>query len=452
MKVYDRRKFIFSSIKSSLLLSSTLGLREVKGQTPVIKPRFLTFIDTHHYPNINDWFPEQAGPIGTMPPIFSNFNDLKSEMAYVKGVDIRDSGDSPKNNNHVRGMGKCLTASDVTTIANLDALHGGPSIDHIVKQEFGVNDLLVQVEYDSRGHTRDCPFSTGKGQRNFPTFQPMDAWDLVFKDFVPPQPGSDQPSAAQQARMRFLTERRSILDGFVQEIKRLQGEMSGNLEKEKLEAHLAAIQAAEKSTMNAIAIAGQTNASCAVPPRPNNENIEIPYRSKAMLDLQFAAMTCGLVGVSGILFGRSNSKRGWTGEWLGDDVKLERGQNWHDHVYHSVRNDPVKRGWQIRMSRWTWDQMGAFIRKLKAIPEGEGNMFDNTLIYSTSHFGLHHQITNIPVLFMSGALSKLNGGQTLEVNNVTNAKALTTCLQLLGIQRNGFGDEPQSGAFTELIK
>ncbi len=118
----------------------------------------------------------------------------------------------------------------------------------------------------------------------------------------------------------------------------------------------------------------------------------------------------------------------------------------HDQVYHRASSEPDK---FIKGARWNWNELAKFAKKLKATPDGSGNMLDNTLIYGTSHFGLHHTVKRTPVILIGNAQGKLKTGRSLKVST-DNDKVLTSFAHLCGVKISGIGDQPNCGPLSDI--
>ncbi|MFT5525628.1 MAG: hypothetical protein ACI9G1_000561 [Pirellulaceae bacterium] len=100
--------------------------------------------------------------------------------------------------------------------------------------------------------------------------------------------------------------------------------------------------------------------------------------------------------------------------------------------------------------------MAKMAEMLKAVPEGDGTMLDNTvlLMVSTSGSTHHTRSTNFPMLMIGNLGGKLRMGQHIQIpghgqaENRTIGTMYTTLLHAAGFPRNGFG---QFDVFTPAI-
>lgn len=431
-----RRDFLFTSMKAALLLSPVLSVR--RAQAEVTKPkRVLFWVYSGGYPDEAAFFPTGSANDFQLSPILSPLSALKQDMIVVEGVDLRDSGLNPKGNNHVRTVGKVLTAKDVLPHAT-DDLNGEPgaiSIDQQLASDLKLSSLEVIVHTGESNHMRGRPFATGPKQFKVPLAAPDQAWDKVFKGFTP----TDDTTLKEAAKAR-LRARGSVLDDLTAELKRFRLELAG-IEKLKLDMHEDAIRGAELAVaadLNAMNV--PAGAQCDVAAKASGG--DVPARAKAHFDLMFAAFACDRVQVGGMMWGYSGYH--WRYEW----VPGVSTPDIHDEVHHKASSE---RDTYIKACQWDWQQLGKFVQRLKDTPEGGGTMLDSTLVVAIGHFGRHHQMKKIPAVLFGNAAGQLATGRYLKLGtSVHNDQLLTSVAHLMGDPLSGFGDDQNSGPLAAL--
>lgn len=434
-----RRDFVFTSLKAALLLSPLLAVRQVRAESTPPK-RILFWVNCGGYPDEAAFFPTGSENDFQLSPILSGLEPVKSDLVLVDGVNLRDSGLNPKGNNHIRTVGKVLTAKDVLAHPTdpLDGEPGGISLDQLLAKDLGKKSLEVIVHTGSVNSMRGRPFSTGPNQFKTPLVAPEQAWDKLFKGF---QPSGEVDEAAQQAHLTALKARRSLLDDLGSDLKRFRAELTG-AEKLKLDIHEDAIRRAELSVLDDIA-AGANAApdACSVPVRETG-NSSVPKRGQAHFDLMFAAFACDRVQIGGMVWGYSGYH--WRYEWVpGVDTA-----DIHDDVHHRAADE---RDAYIKSCQWDWAELGKFVQRLKDTPEGSGTMLDNTLILAISHFGRHHKMARIPAILFGSANGQLKTGRYVKLSSsVNNDELLTSVAHLMGDPIKGIGDDPDCGPLPEL--
>ncbi len=87
------------------------------------------------------------------------------------------------------------------------------------------------------------------------------------------------------------------------------------------------------------------------------------------------------------------------------------------------------------------------LAKLKAIPDGDGNLLDNSLIIYGSAMGNSnlHNHKRCPLFFAGHAGGALKGNQHIRADDGTPmANAMLPALRALGVDRNQFGDSTRA--------
>lgn len=434
-----RRDFLFTSLTGAALLSPILASR-ARAQQAGVARRVLFWVNCGGYPSPDAFFPAARSETDfDLSPILADLGPVRQHMVVVDGVSIRRSGPNPRGADHLRSMGKVLTAKDILP-SDVDRENegeaGGISIDQIISRELGAQSIELLVADRSRDSMREQPFAVGPRQFKVPTVDPSRAWERLFGGFVPP---SGEDPAAREARLAMLRTRRSILDGALADLGRFRRELT-DVERLKLDIHEDAIRRAER------AVAADLDqpppaAACQLVP-DNFRDASMPGRCAAHLDLAFSAFTCDRVRVAGIVWGSSGYH--WPYAWAGVQVD----SSIHDEVHHLAGQ---RRDDYIRAHRWDWAQLGGLVQRLANTPDGEGTMLDSTLVVAISHFGAHHDIDHIPLVLFGSAGGALRTGRVVNVSPTTHDKALTSVAHLMGVRIAGFGDDPECGPLPGLI-
>ncbi|MGH1344530.1 MAG: DUF1552 domain-containing protein [Nannocystales bacterium] len=425
-----RRTFVFRSLKAAALLTPVLSIRRAEAREfPTM--RGLVWVNSTGYPYAEDFFPGGDPNNFTLSPILSDFESVRDEIVVVDGISIRSSGPAPRGNNHVRAPGKVLTAKDIVQVPGAeDGTPGGASIDQWVAGELGLQTVELQVNNGgSNNHMRHRPFASGPGAFKAPVDNPQSAWNLLFSGFDP----TSTPESIEATKRR-LRMRKSVLDDVTDELSRFRSELTG-VETLKLDIHEDAIRKAEESVARDLEL---EPVSCTVPGQPDGST-SVPDRAQAQFDLAYAALACGRADLIGMIWGFSGQH--WRYEWAGVTNVADSG---HDEVHHlpGARRDDY-----IRMARWDWNHLRAFIERLRDTPDGASTMLDSTLIMGLSFFGVHHQLERIPVMFAGGSASGLETGRAVRlVEPRFNDTVLTSFAHLMGAPSlTGFGDDTACG-------
>jgi hypothetical protein len=392
------------------------------------------------YPSADAFFPTGTETSFQLSPILAGLAPVQGDIVIVDNVSIRRSGLNPRGADHLRSMGKVLTAKDINPSSSdpeNEGEAGGISIDQLLARNLGLTTLELVVSDRNRETMRERPFATGPYQFKPPLAVPSQGWDKLYRGFTPPGAPDTAERARQEATLRA---RRSLLDDVRQDLGRLRRELNG-LERLKLDIHEDAIRRAEASVAADLA-ANAPAPGCQVPPS-DAPDFDMPSRAAAHLDLIYSAFACDRAQVAGLVWGSSGYH--WRYDWAGVRVDASI----HDEVHHLPGS---RRADYIRAQAWDWAQFGAFVQRLKATPEGSGTMLDHTLVVGISHFGEHHDIERIPVVLAGNAGGQLRTGRFVRAPVGThNDKLLTSVAHLMGSPIPGLGDNLACGPLPGLL-
>ena len=170
-------------------------------------------------------------------------------------------------------------------------------------------------------------------------------------------------------------------------------------------------------------------------------NATTPEKQEGMTDVLITALISGLTNVITYTIDElSTPIKGLAGN-EGDQISIH--EVGHNGAYSGIAPK------EIRNKTDHVAQIEKIIKKLKAIPEGNGTMFDNTtFIYMPESGAGHHDPQNqMPIVIMAGKNSKLymNGRYTrLPFHAMEGRKTLgnwyTTLLNAYGNPMNHYGD------------
>jgi len=113
-------------------------------------------------------------------------------------------------------------------------------------------------------------------------------------------------------------------------------------------------------------------------------------------------------------------------------------------THHSVShhgNDPEKMAKYAKIATYHMVKLSEFLDKLKATPDGDGNLLDHSLIYFGSGMsnGNLHDRSNPPALLLGGAHGKLKGDRHIVAKKEPTANLLLAIANIYGAQIDKFG-------------
>ena len=116
--------------------------------------------------------------------------------------------------------------------------------------------------------------------------------------------------------------------------------------------------------------------------------------------------------------------------------------SFHSGSHH--QDDPAQIKRYSLINRYHVSTLAYFAQKLRSIPEGDGNLLDNSLILYGTNMGNsnQHQHYDVPHILVGGAGGKLKGNRHLayERKSVTSGNLLLSLLDMYGINKDVQGD------------
>jgi hypothetical protein len=220
-----------------------------------------------------------------------------------------------------------------------------------------------------------------------------------------------------EALARYRQERKSAIDFVNKELRRLQTHL-GVEERLKLDAHLEAVRRLEQELGQAPPAAG---AGCQ-PPAQGGPKIDLtkassmPAITKAMFDLVTAAAACDLTRVITVMMS-NNSNEDLAMYWLGagfDGPPAAVG-SYKVRDHHNLAHASGFRSQKIRADQWFVEQFTYLVESFKKVPEGNGTMLDNSVIWLANNMdnGAAHTVRGLPWVLAGSCGGALKTGQYL---------------------------------------
>ncbi len=355
-------------------------------------------------------------PDGFLTPL----SDYRDDLLVLNGINFLTG------NNHEGGMGAMLTNGN-----GAGSVSEGVSIDQFVAQRIGAEDRFQSMEFgvltDPWGASIQTRMSySGAGQYLHPDADPRSVFRRMFGGI------SQDEQALENLRLR----RRSILDISLGELNDIRGRV-GALERRKLDRHLDSIRSLERSLFP------EERGACQTPVAPGRMNKDdyamVPQLTRAQIDLAVTALSCQMTKVATIQLSHTVSPVVFS--WVGNT-------DGHHALSHAANGDLVNVEQFRQAERWCASQFAYIIDTLKATPnpEGDGSMFDDTLILWAKELGdsRAHVCESVPFVLAGSAGGAFRPGRYLDYGGVSHSKLLVSICQAFGINVDTFGD-PATG-------
>jgi Protein of unknown function (DUF1552) len=368
---------------------------------------------------------ERTPTLQALAPFRDRINVLTG-LAQMNGMAL---GDGPGD--HAREGATWLTG--VHPRRSESDIHVGVSADQIAAKELGKQTQLASLEISLESPTLagtcdqnySCAYTNTVSWRTPTTPQPMETSPrAVFERLF-----GEGESTDPEARLAALKDQRSILDYLSGSIDRLETRLGAG-DRNKLSEYLEAIRDIERRIQKA----EQQNADLKLPSmqRPDSTPDTFEDQARLMIDLQVMAFQTDMTRVITFMFGHAGSNRSYRSIGISDG---------HHSISHH-QNDPEKIAKVAKIDAHLLSTFAYYLEKLKATPDGDGNLLDHILIVygsslSDANVHMHH---NLPTILAGGG-NGVKGGRHIRYPQETPLNNLfLNVLDRAGVRVDGFGD------------
>ena len=374
------------------------------------------------------WTPSGGETDFELSPILSPLAPHRDKLIVIRGLQQTGGG----GDGHQSGMGGMLTGRTLNPgpFGGMQAppvgWASGPSVDQRIAEVIGGETKLRSLELGVQVGAADnwgrmC--YRAADQPLPPEDDPAAVYARVFAEL------HTDPAilAAERARSK------SILDGVAAEYVRISAEL-GSHDRQRLDAHLTAVREVEERLTRVATVSG---ASCRDPVVPNvakNDNDAYPAVGAVQMDLLAMALACDVTRVASLQWSRAVSQTRFT--WLG----IAEG---HHDLSHLGDDDAGAVDKLTRIEEWYATELAGLLDRLAAIPEGDGNVLDNTIVLCCSELakGNTHSRQDAGYLLAGSGGGALRTGRFLRYDSsVTHNGLLISLLNAMGVPDRTFGN------------
>jgi hypothetical protein len=311
----------------------------------------------------------------------------QKDLVVLSGIDAESSYHGPGDASHWNGMGHMLTGTELVDVGGGVFWGGGISIDQFLAQKIGGQTRLPSLELaveDGPGNVASRLSYLGAAQPVPPEPDPQKVFQRLFGGLTPEQ----------------IARRKSVLDTVKDDYGALAPRL-GSADRKKIEAHLDALRAVEKSVTSA------PPQTCDGPAIAAADLADMPAIGKDQMDLLVRALACDLTRVVSLQWSRAVSMTRMT--WLGISEA-------HHDLSHLSLDDADVRQKLVAINRWYSNQFAYLLDALDAVPEGDGTLLDHTLVLWCNELsvGQVHSRRSLPYVLAGRAGGALKTGRFLQ--------------------------------------
>lgn len=364
------------------------------------------------------WVPAEVGAAWSLSEELAPLLNVKDYLNVSSGREIKVAD----LRGHHNGAAAILSATPFIPLppngAPYSSKFGGPSIDQVAADLIGGTTTIksLQLAVSKRPEKEQGPtvqFISHRGPDSplEPEVSPASLFTRLFGGGLAADP---------RTRVRL-----NALDAVREDARRLQQRL-GAADRARLDAHLTAISEVRREILSS-APAG--TGACVLPAAVTETNADVngvePLQavSRAMSDLWALAWACDLTRVVSFQHHGATSST----------VFASEGQTAAEHLltHDSATQDQVHDAVVVTMRNG-----GYLLEKLRATPEGAGNLLDRSCVLITSDVceGLYHSGTDYPIVVAgrAGGALRYPGVHDRATASENTSDVLLSCLQAVG--------------------
>ena len=389
-----------------------------------------SFLHVPHGASPGYWMPTGADKQWELSQILQPLAPFKDRVTVISKTDHAMAGSlSPDESagDHSRTAAVYLSAAHPKRTEGQD-IKAGITIDQVLARQIGQQNALPSLELCIEdvgslgvcGVGYSCAYTNSISWASPTTPLPMERNpQVVFERLF----GDGSTAEDRAARKR---EDRSILDSVMGDMARLKRGL-GASDLARFDEYLDDIREIERR----IAIAEHTAQVDAE--RPETAEMPFDQHMKLMLDLQVLAFKADITRVSTMMFSRDLSAKVYSESGVPD-------------AYHALshhQDDPTRMARYAKINAYHVSLVAYFLDKLRATPEGESNLLDNSLVMYGSPMGNSnaHDHVALPVFIAGTAAGRYEGNRHIVTQPHTPlANLFLTMAEKEGVHLDKFGD------------
>ena len=382
------------------------------------------------------WNPTATGAAWVPSPALAPLMPHKDYISIVSGTSVNVSGQG-----HHSGAAGILSGAPLTVQpaagAPFRSTFSAPSIDQVAAAAIGTDSKFKSLEVGiskringGEGTTLRYLSHNGPDNPNPPEYDAVKVFDRLFgAGFTPPD---GMPPTVTDVTLAL---RKSVLDGVLADLGRLRGSVSA-ADRVRLDQHTENVRSIEKRLMDGGAVDGPSSPSCRLPVRPTplggtNNREPLEEATKLMSDLVAMAFACDLTRVFSMMYsGPTCSTLFWQVDATSGRHALEHDEPGDQPLVHAS-------------TVFTMQCLAHLLQALKSVPEGAGNLLDNTVILASSDVsdGKLHSRTDYPIVVAGGGggFLKRPGVHYRSTSRENSSTVLLSVLRAAGLPLNEFG-------------
>ena len=380
-----------------------------------------------HGATMYKWTPEKEGPDFEFTEILEPLKPFRDRINVISDLSHPSAyGGGSATSNHTRSAAAFLSGAQAKSGPQA---YLGVTIDQVAAQKIGQDTPLPSIELGIEDPSLSCGDGLSCAYRDTISWQsptsplPMQSNpQVVFERLF----GDGSTDAERRSRRQ---QSMSLLDSVMGEASSLQKRIPST-DRRRVDQYLNDVREIERRIERADQqVSGDLN----VPPAPAGIPKDFEEHIKLMFDLWVLAWQADITRITTLLMAKELSNAVYAKSGVRDAF--------HILSHHSNLKENMDRF--AVLNRYHVSTFTYLLGKLKAIPEGDGNVLDHSIILygSAMSDANQHNHAPLPIILAGNASGRLKGGRHIRnPKDTTMSNLLLTILDKLEIRRESFGD------------
>ncbi|HJL00754.1 MAG TPA: DUF1552 domain-containing protein [Polyangiaceae bacterium LLY-WYZ-15_(1-7)] len=383
------------------------------------------------------WVPGEVGTDYAMSEQLASLEDLREDMAVISGMDVKTTGRVP----HTSAICGMLTGSPLVVEGERE-IWEHPTVDQIVAEGVGGETRFRSLELSVQPGDRSVSY-TGNNNRNPSEYRPRALYERLFIDGfrLPGEEAFDDPT---------LGLRRSVLDAVMDQSRRMRRRLSV-ADQRRLDDHFDHVRDLERR-IRRIEEEPPSFDACMRPAEPPAEippdergRVRTDIRNGLLSDLAAMAFACDQTRVLSMHFSQPVGDN----VFPVDDIELvESGvpvlKGHHDLTHNEPEEEGRELMWRVNeITKYIVQELGVFVRALRAVPEGDGTMLNNMSVLATTDSSNPrlHSLEDFPILVFGQCGGAIRTGFHYRSDGDNASKVSLSLVRAMGVPAASFGHE-----------
>jgi hypothetical protein len=418
------------------LLDAMVPSMTALAMTPAAPVRRLGFVYMPMGCDITRWTPPGGDRLTELSPTLQSLRPVIDQLTVITNLELKNAYPGT----HATSNAAFLSAATAKWTESSDYFLG-TTVDQIAAQRIGQQTLLPSLEM-----AMDLLKTVGQCDNGYACVYQN---DLSWSSPTTPLPAEAHPrivferlfgdGGSVDDRRAELRKRASLLDWVRDDISRLQKRL-GPDDRTKVTQYLDTVREVERRIQKAEA--GTPDDQMPDLDRPAGVPAAYADHARLMFDLQVLAMQADVTRVITFQLARETSNRTYPEIGVPDPH--------HPLTHHG--NDADKIAKMAKINAFHVSLFAYYLEKLKATPDGDGNLLDHALVLYGSGMGNPniHDHVNLPIVVAGGAAGRVKGGRHIRYAEPTPLANLhLTLLERVGVRMDAFADS--RGKVDELL-